>query len=458
MSPYSHQYDVWGPQAHQLTGLISECVKPGDVSFSQEPMLGYNQDSAPEFPLRGFSMSSNGSGYEFDRNTRPESIQIQRQMSPMEMANDIKDEIHIPDMDKSARYPPIESEDDAGASEEEIEVAQIQEQDDDEDYKPRKAHKRATSNASRNPRTRKRPSSTSQATPQAKKIKLEPVNPVDNRAPAKPSMQGLRTSYPCHECRDIIFKDESGLQKHIKQTHTRPFTCIFNFAGCESTFASKNEWKRHVASQHLLLSYWLCQQDSCAKLCNGPSSTTGKTTGTSRGRAQVPPPQSHGGVTLPNGAIFNRKDLYTQHLRRMHTPPTIKKQVKQKKTVPEWEERIRTHQEEAHTVRCDLPDHMECPATSCSVQFSGANAWDERMEHVAKHLEKAANGSESAVVFGGKNDPTLLNWAARPDVAVVQSDGRGNWRLHNPLKPEKNAKAQPAVYGDEDAEGEEVDD
>ena len=33
------------------------------------------------------------------------------------------------------------------------------------------------------------------------------------------------------------------------------FNCVFDFAGCKATFAKKNEWKRHVATQHLLLNY-----------------------------------------------------------------------------------------------------------------------------------------------------------------------------------------------------------
>ncbi|ORY59450.1 uncharacterized protein BCR38DRAFT_351160, partial [Pseudomassariella vexata] len=161
---------------------------------------------------------------------------------------------------------------------------------------------------------------------------------------------------------------------------------------------------------------------------------------------------------LPNGAIFNRKDLYTQHLRRMHIPPHIRKQVKQKKTVSEWEERIRVHQDEARRLRCELPDHMTCPAHGCNTQFDGKAAWDDRMEHVAKHLEKAATGSESPVSFGGDHDSTLTDWAARPEVAIVKRDDRGRWRLNNPLKPEKNVRSSTVLSEDEDAEGEDVDD
>ena len=89
----------------------------------------------------------------------------------------------------------------------------------------------------------------------------------------------------CNHCSHPPFKDSSSLRKHIAAAHTRPFPCAFAFAGCNSTFGSKNEWKRHIASQHLCLQYYRCSQ------C----------------------PQS---VNEGKGNEFNRKDLFTQHLRR----------------------------------------------------------------------------------------------------------------------------------------------
>ncbi len=68
--------------------------------------------------------------------------------------------------------------------------------------------------------------------------------------------------------------------------------CIFNFAGCKTTFDEERHWKRHVETQHLLLDYWRCTAGACA---------------------------NH-----PNGAIFNRKDLFTQHLLRVHAPKHLK--------------------------------------------------------------------------------------------------------------------------------------
>lgn len=174
--------------------------------------------------------------------------------------------------------------------------------------------------------------------------------------------------------------------------------------------------------------------------------------------AQCLPSSCSHGVRSPNGTIFNRKDLYTQHLRRMHIPAGLKKQVKQRKPAPEWEAQERKHQDEAKRTRCDLPTYMRCPAANCNARFDGSNAWDERMEHVAKHLEKAVTGSEPPIEFGGAHDETLMEWATRPEIAIVERGERGKWRLRNPLKTNGGliVGAVADHNGDEDAEGEEV--
>ncbi len=271
----------------------------------------------------------------------------------------------------------------------------------------------------------------------------EPTSPMERKAlpsarkSAKISIKSAGQLHYCSECNGVGFKDEEGLANHVRKQHTRPFQCVFNWAGCDSTFASKNEWKRHVMSQHILLYYWLCQQDACSKVVNTLSTIPGKLVETT-GNARPAEP------SLPNGAIFNRKDLYTQHLRRMHTPPSIKKQVKVARSVnrppsggaiQEWEERLRDLQQIGQKERCQLPSYMQCPARGCDLEFTGNNAWDDRMEHVAKHLEQASVGKEESVVFGGEADPTLTRWATRPDVGIVKRMGANGWQLDNPLRP-----------------------
>ncbi|CAK7197753.1 hypothetical protein SEUCBS139899_000401 [Sporothrix eucalyptigena] len=180
-------------------------------------------------------------------------------------------------------------------------------------------------------------------------------------------------------------------------------------------------------SQHILLHYWVCQVELCSKVVNKA------------------PGAAHSSFSLPDGAIFNRKDLFTQHLRRMHTPTHVRKLMKQAKmanktpnhpAILEWENRMKELQQGGIKPRCRLPDFMVCPAPGCGVEFHGNGAWDDRMEHVARHLEGAAAGRETLVVFGGRSDPTLTDWATRPEVGIAKRVGPNEWRLDNPLRPE----------------------
>lgn len=259
-----------------------------------------------------------------------------------------------------------------------------------------------------------------------------------SRKPVKISIKSAGPLLYCQECNGAVFKDDEALAAHKRKHHTRPFQCVFNWAGCTSDFASKNEWKRHVMSQHILLNYWLCQLDSCRNTVNTPKSANG--------------------ATLPNGAIFNRKDLYTQHLRRMHTPPAIKKQLKvlkASKSAPntdlvQWEEHLKDLQKAGYKQRCNLPTYMRCPAVGCAHEFQGANAWDDRMEHVAKHLEKAAAGKEQRVTFGGDWDPTLTTWATRPDVGIVVKNADGEWKTwESPPKASRHTVPMGDIAADD---------
>ncbi|KAJ4155669.1 hypothetical protein LMH87_000905 [Akanthomyces muscarius] len=276
-----------------------------------------------------------------------------------------------------------------------------------------------------------------------------------------PSMRTLTESTipECTAC-NLTFRDIPTLQKHIKSEHTRPLLCVFHYAGCTSRFASKNEWKRHVASQHLALRYWICTEGTCGQT-RGPST---------RARA----------ASLPAfGSIFNRKDLYTQHIRRMHLAPEgspVMGSGSRKPVPSEIEDRMRELQASAARTRCQLPTYMLCPASGCPSEFHGPNAWDDRMEHVALHLERAASGEEPPVAFGGPGDWTLTDWAASDGVNVTRQTSHGDWKLCNPLRGEGGSsrggrsggsrtsvtsgaarRASMARHGadDEDAEGEE---
>ncbi|GKT50355.1 uncharacterized protein ColSpa_10536 [Colletotrichum spaethianum] len=419
---YTGDWESQQYQSHTLLGLGMQAnvfVNPHEVNISQAV---FEDEVVPATfsNSRTFSFCSSDS----DESGIPQqSAFSSRQLTPDAPGAIIKQELPMVESSCGTNYPDPELSD-PDPFKSKIEFGVSLEDDKDSDYKPKQHTRKRSRNANIRPRVhnygplqeRKR----TRVSGNAGGLLPTPINPTiaSTRNP----------KILCTECK-TPFSDENTYQKHMKQHHTRPFVCVFNYAGCPSTFASKNEWKRHVSSQHLALQYWLCIQDGCSKTTNPP--TNRRSSSSSSGSvAPTPPP-------LPNGAIFNRKDLYTQHVRRMHVPPLVRKAQKQKKPTPDWDDHLKTLQADAEQTRCDLPQYMRCPANDCEHEFNGPQAWDERMEHVARHLERAADGKEPMVYFGGENDPTLTQWASSRDVYVVrQTKAPGGWELINPLKGE----------------------
>lgn len=212
-------------------------------------------------------------------------------------------------------------------------------------------------------------------------------------APARKPLAKAQPKFDtrCTLCSHAPFKDSSSLRKHIAAAHTRPFPCAFSFAGCSSTFGSKNEWKRHISSQHLCLQYYRCSQ--CPS-----SAAEGK------------------------GNEFNRKDLFTQHLRRMHAPFAIKKALTKddSKLHAEWENHVKEMQVSCLVTRREPPQHVACPKTDCQKEFEGHIAWDEWTEHVGRHMEKG-DGPTIGV------DSLLAQWAL--DEGIIESQENGEYRF-----------------------------
>ncbi|KAI1502596.1 hypothetical protein F5X99DRAFT_153120 [Biscogniauxia marginata] len=197
----------------------------------------------------------------------------------------------------------------------------------------------------------------------------------------------------CNLCSHAPFKDSSSLRKHIAAAHTRPFPCAFAFAGCTSTFGSKNEWKRHIASQHLCLQYYRCS--SCSQ-------------GTIDGK----------------GNEFNRKDLFTQHLRRMHAPFAIKKALAKgdSKLQADWETHVKEMQQSCLVTRRQPPQRSACPKADCASVFEGPTSWDEWTEHVGRHMEKGEANRLGV-------DRLLAKWAL--DEGIIERKEDGEYRLCN---------------------------
>ncbi|KAI7354086.1 hypothetical protein D0862_06007 [Hortaea werneckii] len=149
--------------------------------------------------------------------------------------------------------------------------------------------------------------------------------------------------------------------------NARSFPCPLAVYGCTSTFGSKNEWKRHVSTQHIRLNFWRC--DQCPTEDRQPND-------------------------------FNRKDLFIQHVRRMH--PIILNEHTSAASVPKKGRRgsdgdtVKDAAMETALAeiakRCtiklrDAP--MQSGCLFCDASFEGPSSWEERMEHVGRHMEAA---------------------------------------------------------------------
>ncbi|KAL2071755.1 hypothetical protein VTL71DRAFT_12990 [Oculimacula yallundae] len=285
------------------------------------------------------------------------------------------------------------------------------------------------------------PASDEEYSPRSTRPRKRRVSPAKTTAPsakrgkiskASPKSRG---QVICKLCDHTPFKDAGALQRHITTAHTRAYVCVFDFAGCPSTFASKNEWKRHVDTQHMNLKAWVCEQGACG------SSHTKSAHSFSNMKGDA-----------PQGIEFNRKDLFTQHLRRMHVPSHVKRKKASQDTA--WEETIKNLQETCLYTKREAPTRLNCPVHGCKVHFDGAGCLNDRMEHVGKHLEEQAQGK---LVLRQGDDDLLVDWACNE--GIVEQKAGGGFRLvvgsgGNGRRAVKAERRGVEADGEEDAEGE----
>ncbi|KAA8648328.1 hypothetical protein EYZ11_005732 [Aspergillus tanneri] len=227
---------------------------------------------------------------------------------------------------------------------------------------------------------------------------------VTKRSPrGKSSRKHGRTSAP----RSATKSKATG--KKNASTYNRLFVCSFSHYGCMSTFVSKNEWKRHVASQHVQLGFYRCDVGRCnLNNLNHDKSPVSDDGGSSCDE-----------VRLVND--FNRKDLFTQHQRRMHAP-----WVQRNRKHPVTEEERNEFEQTLDDVRARCwHEQRTAPLQSqcgfCGQEFAGPRSWCERMEHVGRHYEK---GDVSVDIE--PEDVALREWAAEAGVVRLVD---GKWRL-----------------------------
>ncbi|KAK5092073.1 hypothetical protein LTR70_005038 [Exophiala xenobiotica] len=250
--------------------------------------------------------------------------------------------------------------------------------------------------------------------------------------------------------------------KTLSSTTTRPtnkadrtFPCTFHHFGCPSEFPNKNEWKRHVACQHLQLGYYRCDLDGCnpdnQALAPGNRRQSLKSLNKrikSESPDQEPTDADQEVLVIYND--FNRKDLFTQHARRMHGPSrnpalctaTNKKGtcVASKEDAASFERQLDAIRRRCWSIRRRAPARSTCGfclqvfdaayythAVSGGAAMNGEveqgpeeKAWEERMEHVGRHYEKDVGARKE----GEDVDEDLVEWGLATGVLYRLPDGR----------------------------------
>ncbi|KAJ4372097.1 hypothetical protein N0V83_003870 [Neocucurbitaria cava] len=196
----------------------------------------------------------------------------------------------------------------------------------------------------------------------------------------------------------------------VQPDERRPFPCPLAGYGCVSNFSSKNEWKRHVSTQHIKLGYWRCD------LCQ-------------------PTTDANDNQSLYYND-FNRKDLFTQHLRRMHAASKDNSSRNQKE-FPVTEDNLPDHQTRCFRSLRDPPQQSSC--LFCDRTFDGPSSWEERMEHVGRHLEKDRKTSADMFDYNSWNMNQGLEQYLLYEGLIVRE--KGGWKIGDgkPKRPQETA-------------------
>ncbi|KAF2674594.1 hypothetical protein BT63DRAFT_449585 [Microthyrium microscopicum] len=208
---------------------------------------------------------------------------------------------------------------------------------------------------------------------------------------------------------------KAGARSNNPTNVIRPFFCPLAPYGCAATFSSKNEWKRHVSTQHVKIGIWRCE------ICQPQPTATG---------------------TLGSYNDFNRKDLFMQHLKRMHAnelcnSPEYTSLAPLGAEMVDCVDRANDPYSVAAVVlntvvsRCwkilrELPTTCRCPLCD-NKEFQGHSAWEDYMEHLAgTHFERRRSG-EKVVRPIWREDNDLCHWLQAE--GLIEPDNKGGWRV-----------------------------
>jgi hypothetical protein len=231
------------------------------------------------------------------------------------------------------------------------------------------------------------------------------------------------------------YEDEDEEEHQPQQPPLRSFPCPLSPYGCTASFSAKNEWKRHAATQHFRLGFWRC--DLCTPE-NQATINSHKKSSTTNARKPNPDDDFND---------FNRKDLFIQHVRRMHadsiplatttttTTTTSKTNNNNKKTTTRKRPSLKLTISSLSTSlsliasRCHRRTHSSPPPPSlcvfCGSSFEGgAQGLESRLEHMGKHMDARRKADlEPVRVEEWKVDEGLEGWLVGCGV-LVREEGR----------------------------------
>ncbi|KAL6242276.1 hypothetical protein RBB50_010824 [Rhinocladiella similis] len=231
-------------------------------------------------------------------------------------------------------------------------------------------------------------------------LRGSPSDRIIKPRPRKDSLQSISGSdtHPGRVVKPRARKSPGSGAKRSEPAK-RKFICSFSHYGCDVALSSKNEWKRHVSIQHLQLGFYRCDAGSC----NPDLSST------------VP-----GHKRVYND--FNRKDLFTQHHRRMHKPDSGPGSANfppnggDPKDWRAFEDSLEDVRSRCWIEKRKPPQRSTCGF--CGRVFEGEGSWNERMEHVGGHFSR-----EFVEAKEEREDEDLTNWALAEN--IIKDDGNG---------------------------------
>lgn len=231
----------------------------------------------------------------------------------------------------------------------------------------------------------------------AASLRGSPSDRIIKPRPRKDSLQSISGSdtHPGRVVKPRARKSPGSGAKRSEPAK-RKFICSFSHYGCDVALSSKNEWKRHVSIQHLQLGFYRCDVGSCNPDLN---------------------PNVPGHKRVYND--FNRKDLFTQHHRRMHKPESGPGSVPfpaSNADAKDWrlfEDSLEDVRSRCWVEKRKPPQRSTCGF--CGRVFEGDGSWNERMEHVGGHFSRDIVEAKEE-----REDEDLTNWAV---VELIIKDG-----------------------------------